>query len=447
MGDLGETGPTGVTGATGPRGATGQIGATGPRGATGPSGLPPAPTTPGYTAPTTPSYTAPATPNYTAPATPNYAAAPAQSVPSYGGVPGPAPATTYPGLAPGTIPPGSAGAAPILPPPGAGQPPYYGGTPSVGAGPAATFNGTIVPPPTWDPLAPPGGQPQTLLPQNPYLPAPTGTWPGMEPVVTLQRFLQEVRADYTWMSGNGGNQLSLQEITLTATFAIPFLYSREYPLLITPGFGLDLLTPGWAYDMPSNLYSAFVDTEWNPQITPWLGAELGVRIGVYSDFSARATNTDSIRLPSHALAVLKLAPAVDLKFGVIYLDRVRLTLLPSGGIVWRPNADNEFDILFPNPKIRHHLGSDGITDWWLYARGDYGGSSWEVLRPGPLPPGDTVQRVDYNDMRVAVGIEFSRRAGLTGLFEVGYAFQREIYSVDSEYRPNSDVFLRASLGF
>ena len=377
---------------------------------------------------------------------------PAGTVPNYGVSPGPNPPPLLPsGTPPANIsgawtPPPSSSAPPVTPAPVMPQaasgaaPPSYGGTPLAAPGPAATFNGSILPPANYDPQATPGCASPTLLPQDPYLQPPGTQWAPFEPVVTMQKFFQEIRGDYTWMGSNGSaNRLDVQDLTLTATFAFPFLYSTEHPLLITPGFGYHLFNPP-AGSPTFNTCDAFLDAEWNPQFTPWLGAELGGRIGVYSDF--KKVHSEAIRLPSHAFAVLKLQPTLDLKFGIIYLDRVRISELPGGGLVWQPNADNRFDILFPNPKIAHRLGTDGITDWWLYGRGDYGGGSWEIT-----PPGSSTERVDYNDVRVAVGLEFHRHAGLSGLFEVGYAFDREVYSLTTDLRPSDAWFLRAALSY
>jgi hypothetical protein len=172
-----------------------------------------------------------------------------------------------------------------------------------------------------------------------------------------------------------------------------------------------------------------------------LGADLAFRIGVYSDFTQ--VTSESIRYTGNALAVLTLTPCIELKAGVVYLDRVRIKMLPSGGLVWTPNSDVRFEILFPNPRIMKRLATLGTTDWWLYGRGEYGGDSWTAKLVG-----EPFQRFDYNDERVAVGVEFDQHHGITGLIEAGVAFDREILLENNNtYRPNTTVFLRAAFGF
>lgn len=381
----------------------------------------------------------------------------------------PAPAGTYapgsaqpvytqpmtPQQAPSAVGPPATG-TPTYTPPGSNPPTFgpqtYGAAPIATTGPAATFNGTILPPPSWDPYATPGMQQPSLLPQDPYLQnTPSLQYPTVPGGMT--RFLQEVRIDYTWMDGksNKPNHFSYSDIELTSTFALPFLYSQQNPLLITPGFDFYFLDgpADSAAEMPPRVYDGFVDTEWNPQVTPWFGGELGFRVGVYSDF--QKWNDRALRFTGHGLAALTLSPSIKLKAGIVYLDRVRVKMLPAGGAIWTPNQDWRFDILFPNPRISKRMCTTGVSDWWLYARGEYGGDSWVVGRSDPGPPAVFIDdQVDYNDIRVAFGTERIRRGGGNFLFEVGLAFERELRfrsARDNPYNLPDTFFLRAGMAF
>jgi len=354
----------------------------------------------------------------------------AGSVSTYapGATPGYPPATTplYP---PGTVP---------SYPPGSVAPSYGPGLPP---GPSATFQGGIQPPTTWDPYGTPGVQPAPLFPQDPYLAGPgypTGT------VATMRRFLQEMRLDYVWMPGSGPEELGIHDADLSATFAVPFFYNQQTPLLVTPGFAFQLWNGPVAPDFPPRTFEAYLDTAWNPQVTPTFGGELAFRIGVYSDFS-RVSN-ESIRYTGHGLAVISLSPSFQVKAGVMYLDRVHVKLLPAGGVVWTPNPDVRFEILFPNPKLATRLTTVGNTDWWLYCRGEYGGGSWTVKRN----PGDDQDEVDYNDMRFAVGLEYERLGCVNGRFEVGIAFERELFyrsPTTAAFEPNPTVFVGGAFAY
>ncbi len=224
----------------------------------------------------------------------------------------------------------------------------------------------------------------------------------------------------------------------------------DRPLLVTPGFAIHYwngpsngpLPQPPARDFPSRTYDAYLDGAWNPQMTQILGAELAVRVGVYSDFT-KLTN-QSVRYQGKGLMVLSFSPGVQVKAGVMYLDRERIKLFPTGGLVWSPNPDLRFEILFPNPKLAARLKSYGNTEWWAYFRGDYGGGSWTIKDnvTGEVRPRD------YNDTRAAVGLEFDSLNGVDGLFEVGVAFEREIFGDGGTlFAPNLTVFVGGGLSY
>ena len=321
--------------------------------------------------------------------------------------------------------------------------------------PSAAFQNNIQPAPGWDPYGLPGVQQPTLLPQDPYLPSsPTlPSYPGGT-IATMTRFLQEVRLDYVYIPGKASNELGINSIDLSSTFAIPFFYNTQTPLLVTPGFTMHLWNgpdtlPGAAGYLPPRTYDAYLDAAWNPQLSPVLGAELGVRAGVYSDFEKVVDQ--SVRFQGHGLAVLSLSPAFQVKAGVVYLDRVHIKLLPAGGIVWTPNPDVRFEILFPNPRIARRLWTYGNTDWWIYARGEYGGGSWTVKQEITTPITTSyVDQVDYNDIRIGLGLEFDTPRAWKGLFEAGVTFERELIFRSGNvntFRPDPTVYLRAAVAY
>ncbi len=171
-------------------------------------------------------------------------------------------------------------------------------------------------------------------------------------------------------------------------------------------------------------------------------------MGVYSDFSK--VTAESIRYIGSGLGVVRISPQFQLKAGVFYLDRNLIKILPAGGLVWMPNADTQLDILFPNPKFSRRMTTYHDTEWWIYLRGEYGGNAWTVERVWGLPVDPKFQEVDYNDIRVALGLEFERlTGGLNGMFEAGVAFDRQIYyrSQTEQYDPSTTFFLRGGLAY
>ena len=180
--------------------------------------------------------------------------------------------------------------------------------------------------------------------------------------------------------------------------------------------------------MPAETFDAYLDLAWNPQLNDRFGGELSVRTGVYSDF--RGFDEDSIRVTGKAMAVMTFSPATKVKFGIWYLNLVHNKLLPAGGVVWSPNPNVRFDILFPNPEV--HPAADARS-----APRNGGGTfpATMATTPGrsggarnPADCAGALDQVDYNDIRIALGLDFKRLAGpaLSGLFEVGGAFDRQL---------------------
>ena len=64
-----------------------------------------------------------------------------------------------------------------------------------------------------------------------------------------------------------------------------------------------------------------------------------------------------------ASATVALSPNLDVRFGVIYLDRVDVKILPAGGFYYRPTPDWDMYLVFPNPKVRKFLTAIGNTKW------------------------------------------------------------------------------------
>lgn len=309
----------------------------------------------------------------------------------------------------------------------------------------AALDGTIQPyQPGWDPYADPASQQPALAPP---LNGPTPQYGLQGPYANRQRLLDHFLVSHTWLNGNSGSDLEIHSTDLAASFAIPF-FGNPAPILITPGFTFHFLdgpdtssSPGFP-DLPPQLYDAYLETSWKPQLNDLFSADLALRVGVYSDFVA--VTSDSVRVTGRGLGLITLSPRWQLALGVEYLDRLRVKILPAGGLIWTPNPDVRYEIIFPHPKLAQRLTTFGNTDLWWYVAGEYGGGNWTVDRVGGLN-----DRVDYNDLRAMLGLEWIGLTGARGFFEVGYVFDREIVYVSSTPKvvPDDTVMLRLGVSF
>lgn len=284
---------------------------------------------------------------------------------------------------------------------------------------------------------------------TPYSPAPSSLYPeGIQmpqsnfSFSNTLKFMQDIRLRWTWLSDMGDRGLGVNDVETNVTFAVPF-FQVQSPLMVTPGFAIHfwqgpVTEPPYFADLPPNTYDGYLDTAWYPQVTNWLSAQVGVRVGAYTDFNT--FNTHSIRIMGRGLGVVTLTPTLQFAVGAVYIDRVLIKILPAGGLIWTPNPDARYEFLFPNPRGSKRWTTLGNTDIWVYLTGEYGGGSWTAQRMGGLS-----DQFDYDDLRVSGGLESFGLRGFHAFFEVGYVWDRKIvYRFGPPDYPASDtIMLRA----
>ena len=244
----------------------------------------------------------------------------------------------------------------------------------------------------------------------------------------LPRLLERPRIRHTYLPGNNGNELQIHDTEFATTLTFPrFLWSQQ-PVRITPGFiahfwdGPDTLGPfGTGFDLPETAFSAFLTMEHVSDPNRAAGVESNFTVGVYSDYEH--LDSDSLRITGVGLGWLRLNQTNVFKFGVEYFDRLEVKLLPAFGLFIRPTQNLQLDLYFPRPRIAQRIPNFRNLELWLYIAGEYGGGNWTVERLGGLD-----DRVDINDYRALIGLEWIGERGVTGFVETGYVFERELIS-------------------
>lgn len=363
-------------------------------------------------------------------------------------VPSTSPPPTYPGAVnPGAINPGATLNGQIMPfdpyaQPTLPNPPAFG-LPAVPPAVPTTLPATPGQPPYLPPTSPtfpaPANVPPALPPNfgGPGPPAPlNGTIYGPQPTPVFpeglpwnqspnggpyQRLFQDTGVRYTYLYSDGDpTALGINEFELSTSIVFQRFARSASGLRLTPGFVFDFLDgPSQGSDLPPQLYSAYLDAAWRPQITPQFAADLRFRSGVYSDFGT--ITSDSVRFMGTGVGVIQMTPTTALKLGVEYLDRLDIKLLPAIGIYWEPSPQARYDIYFPRPKLSRYWTTLGNNEVWWYVGGEYGGGSWTIDRGA-----DASERIDINDIRVYVGIDWSYLDQRSGYLQIGYVFERDL---------------------
>lgn len=267
------------------------------------------------------------------------------------------------------------------------------------------------------------------------------------------KFIQNLGLDVTWIvSGASKKNMGLFRFDVCLDVPLPYFDKPENTLFFEPRFAMNFFNGpkgdfGGEYkSFTSNEFDVSLGLRWLPKFqlnkmaTP-LNFDFFFSVGLYTDF--KRINGRSFRFPSWAYLSLDLTNNIKAKIGVWVLDRVRYTILPSGGVIWTPNDQWEFQILFPNPRITYRPANAVLKDMSLFARGEYGGGSWTVHNDE-----GTFQK-DYNDYRILFGLDWKGPANGIGYFEFGGSFGRELYfnkGVGS-YKLNPGFILQAGLHF
>ena len=372
-----------------------------------------------------------------------------------------APVNPYSQYAPPTFPP------PTLSPggvPGTGNvPPGVYFSPPPGAAPTAGVVPSNVAVSGFDPFAAPAigpgypnlPDPQSSMFQNPFVTPATNsaalfadpqssgygaggqlnnpysnssqTWSAQ----SWQRFWQQsdwqklwhaFRMRHTYIQGGSINRVQINDTEIATSLSFPNFFGSQMPVTISPGFifhnwqGPNSITGN---DLPGSAYSAYLSFDHSTPLDQQLGGEFNFTTGVYSDFNTFTKH--SLRFTGVGLLWYRLSPTSTLKFGVEYLDRVEIKLLPAGGLFWTPDPNTRLSFYFPRPKFAKRFPNFGNTEVWGYVSGEYGGGSWTVQREAGFS-----DQVDLNDMRVTAGLEWIGVRGITGFGEFGYVFERQL---------------------
>ena len=255
-------------------------------------------------------------------------------------------------------------------------------------------------------------------------------------------FFQKFSLRGAWMNRTAEDNLGLSEFNTFVTVAVP-LPSRDFPMLITTGFDADVFNGPKSVDLPPQVYDVYIDFMWLPKLHDRLLGILAVSPGVYSDFND--VENDAWRTKGKALVRYDWIPdRLQLMAGILYLDRKDVNWLPAGGLIWDPNDNVHYEIVFPRPKFSHRIMHTGMHEDWVYLGAEFGGDTWSVRHSGGEP-----DLITLRDWRIYLGLERKRAGGAGHHIEVGYVFSRVI-QFDSglpDYTSGATIMIRAGIQF
>ncbi len=279
-----------------------------------------------------------------------------------------------------------------------------------------------------------------------------------------QGVFQKANIDVLWANRNGDNGLGFTQFDLSATFAMPFPV-KESPLILTPKFQtwfFDSKYPFDGYTSDGNylftnrspsLFTTGLDIRWiKPLVKNKYFLDLGITPQYSGDFKSKRTK-DVFRYPGHIAGIWQYNPRTKIVLGVLYLQRTdQYNWLPMGGIIWTPNEDVDFQLVFPRIKISQRIqwwgstAGDRVSDW-LYCGFELDGGAWGAQATEYDFGDETYEtrscKLQYSDYRLLLGYERRTQYGISLALEVGWMFARTMEVVDvNKLKPNDAFFLR-----
>ncbi len=227
-----------------------------------------------------------------------------------------------------------------------------------------------------------------------------------DPIQSFLGYRYEVSST-DWMIGNG-QQFGMFSLTWD------HYQSPGVDHGLGAGVGIHFLSGPVTTDMPPRAYDFSLAYQHRDRLGAF-GYDVAVSVMASSDFEGSAR--EGIRFPCHAVGFLSMSPTTDLVFGVDYLDRGDVKLLPVGGLIVVPHPDLRLEFVFPRPRAVFRLTGQNQ----LYVAGELGGNTWAIERTTLVDDLAT-----YRDLRVCVGLQTVDADGDVTAIEVGYLFDRRL---------------------
>lgn len=230
--------------------------------------------------------------------------------------------------------------------------------------------------------------------------------------------------DNTWLVA-GGNHFGMFSM-------------QNYPSLpqgrtwgVVSGIGIHWLNGPIQTDMPPRLFDFQIGLQKRKWLSETFGYDIAARVGIFSDFEGSAR--EGLRYPGHAVGYYRWLPGCDFAFGIEYLGRDDVKLLPVAGVILTPRSDLRLELVFPRPCVEVRISPKQS----IYLAGELGGGTWAIER---VPDSDDV--ATYHDLRLVFGISGRDEDGDEQAIEFGYLFDRRLsYRSGVGDMPLGDAFM------
>lgn len=276
----------------------------------------------------------------------------------------------------------------------------------------------------------------------------------LDPRPVRNSLFQGFSGKFTYLPDSGKYQSGQYQIDGAVSFGLP-VPNTDSVFLISPLISWTQMT------MPKELDFLFGDqkkllktgasVEYLLPLCNSLLFDGNVQIFYASD--GKAGGSDTLRMNGYGALIWKMGPTAELVLGASYNDVTKNSIIPVGGILWRPSDDLYMELLFPRPKIAWRLPEAWCgackAPYWFYVSGEYTAERWQIESNWQIP-GVNNSSFDfrYEDIRIAVGIERKGLNEINWAIEGGIVLDRSLKFKSAEekfflkYQPGTVGFAR-----
>jgi hypothetical protein len=220
------------------------------------------------------------------------------------------------------------------------------------------------------------------------------------------------------------------------------------PPFFSVGFGYTDINSPAVFDLPSELYESSIGVSWMRRRSErWMFRSM---IGVANATDGNNNSSDSWQFRGGIFAIYSPREKWTWTFGAIALGRNDIPVVPAIGLIYQPNPELRFDLLFPRPRASFLLTDNGQRQNWGYIGGGLNGGTWAYQRTGGLN-----DQLTYRAWQLVLGWESTPRLqpgmpfslGRKFGAEIGYAFAREFEfeSERTDIELGDTIILRATI--
>ena len=174
--------------------------------------------------------------------------------------------------------------------------------------------------------------------------------------------------------------------------------------------------------LPSRAYRIGWDLEMATINQGGYSAQLAFTPSLATDFDS-GIDSDAWQFDGRAVLYYQY-PGMTVALGAGYWDRVKDRVIPYAGIIFKPDAIWEWQLMFPQSRISVFLGNYGGNSSWMYAKAGYHVEAYDVTLQRTHGAAAVRDQIEFEGYRLMMGFR-SETLQYSSFIEAGWVISRQ----------------------